>query len=298
MSVKKFSRYNYFKGLSHRLLLLCAIIYLLDFLMFGKLTDLFSLQPSLIANKMEFWRIFTFPFVPGSIEGVFLFVFTFFFIGPKLESKLRKNFFPIILIFLIFLQGTITTLIFWQSNFIFAGMEAISFFILVLFTFINLNKKITFWGFKPVKSIMLVALLSITWISAVAIHSTLSGNEILLKASTSLIFGIITGGITYLQTEFYKRSSKIKENLKKNLTRKKFDNALYDEESPAFVIKNETKIQNQNQNQTDEDLNHPQYKFIFSEQKLNDILDKINEKGKESLTNDEIQYLKDYSENL
>jgi hypothetical protein len=264
--------------------------------MFNKLTNLFSLEPSLVTNNMEFWRIFTFPFTAGTIEGVFLFVFTFFFIGPKLDIKLRKNFYPIILLLLICLQGTIITLLFGHSNYKFAGMEGLSFFVLVLFTLINLNKKITFWGFRPIKSIILVTLLSITWMSSVAIHSTISGNEILIKSLSNLIFGIVTGFITYLQIEFLRRSSKRALNIKKYSEKTAGNEEFQDEKTAVYIPQNEAKLSNQNS--FDQKYLNNENEFIFSEKILNNILDKINEHGKESLTEDEIKYLKEYSKKL
>jgi membrane associated rhomboid family serine protease len=295
MPTNKIYRRKFLRGFSHRLLIITGIIYLLDFLMFNKLTHLFGLEPQLVASKMEFWRIFTFPFTPSSIEGLFLFIFTFFFIGPKLELKLRKNFYPIILFFLICLQGTLITLIFWQSNLQFNGMEGLSFFILVLFTLINLNKKITLWGLRPIKSIMLVTLLSITWISSTAVHSIIAGNDILIKALSNLIFGILTSGVTYLQIEFFNLQKKLDKEKKINDI-ESFGKSLTGDITPAFVEKKENKASNFTLN--DNSFLSQNNEFIFSEQKLNDILDKINEKGKNSLTEEEINYLKEYSNNL
>ena len=43
---------------------------------------------------------------------------------------------------------------------------------------------------------------------------------------------------------------------------------------------------------------YPDSEEVYTEDRLNEILDKINERGKESLSPEELRYLRDYSRKL
>ena len=50
--------------------------------------------------------------------------------------------------------------------------------------------------------------------------------------------------------------------------------------------------------QEQEEMNHYEFEENLSEDRLNEILEKINETGKESLSNEELRFLDEYSKNL
>ncbi len=75
---------------SGKILIVIGIFYTLNFMMEGKLAELFVLTPSIINENFEFWRLLTFPLAPGSVEAVLLFIFTFYIIYDILALLIAK----------------------------------------------------------------------------------------------------------------------------------------------------------------------------------------------------------------
>jgi membrane associated rhomboid family serine protease len=256
----------------------------------GKLAGLFTLIPSYVSNKSDFWRLITFPLAPGSYEGILLFIFTFYFIAPKLEELLNNNFFPFFLLLLIFLEGLLHTVIFWKSNIPLAGFEGLSFFILTLFTMISPNKQVKFWFFSPIKLIYLTSIVILSW-GIIKLFSILSPstNYIIYQATLTSGFGIISGLLIFVQIYFLSRFYKKKqippvidipkpEELKMALhSHSGFDRYSSHLDDDYYEMSNDPEM---------------------NEQRLNEILDKINEHGQNSLSNEERRFLIDYSKKI
>ncbi len=286
-------------SISHCLVLIMLPLAIANVFLNGKLTQEFSLIPIKVINYLELWRLITFPFSGGSIETILLFALTFYFVAPKLEQILNKSLYLLLLFLLICLQGTLQTLIFWKSELAFAGAGGISFFVLTLYALLNLNKSITFWRYKPINSLFVSFVFTFIWIIGLLIHTSFTfQREVYITNFPDLVFGLIAGGLTYIQIIFAKKvisDDKVKnEPLSKLMPSPPIED---DSEMDFALVDKEGKIE-QNSIPRYDLPTYDEKEMVFTEDKLNQILDKISEQGKNSLTLSELLYLKEYSKTL
>jgi membrane associated rhomboid family serine protease len=280
---------GFIKSISFGLLFASTLVYIIDIVTGGKLTSLLALQPSFVLGKMEIWRLVTFPFVPGSPVSFMLFFTTFFIFAPRIEEILSKPFFIALLFLITVVQGTALTLVFWRSPLTFAGMEGVSFFVATLFAFITRGKKTYIWLFKAIRTSLFILMIFILWGTSILIHSLITQNNMYLVTGSLLaLSGIIFGFLTYLQVKLSKKF------LLSHLERNNIEIPKPEELTPALIQQNGLKRLNRS---LKEESSYYE-ENIFSEDRLNVILDKINEYGKDSLSPDERKYLEEYSKNL
>jgi membrane associated rhomboid family serine protease len=255
----------------------------------GRLSSLLSLQPSLVFH-LEWWRVFTFPLATDSIEGTILFLFTFFIFAPKLEEIFRSWLYPLILFLIVFLQGAILTLLLWNCIITITGMEGLSFFVLTVFTLINIKKKLVIFNKYFIRTFMFSLGMFFLWFTLLFFHSVAIGDyRLIFEGVYSCVFGISTGLVFYLQIRYTKS---IKPQEQPTSREPNHDIPKREELSYAVMANNELRRFNKNlREELAKDEGSPQY----SEDKLNEILDKINENGKESLSPSERKFLDDYS---
>lgn len=280
----------YIEKISHRILLLGSLIYIINYLFDGVVTGLFALNPSLILNEWEIWRLFSFPFSMNSLEGFLLFVFTFYIIGPKVEQYIGRFIFPFVISLLVILQGIVLTLFFWKDDIAMGGMEGLSFFVLSLYSLLYFGRKSDFSSFRSNKSRMMVSLVAFAWVTVLLVRSYMTGDtDILLTNAVSAMIGFVTGFLLFIQLKMLK---KVSRNSRENIPNINIPKP--EELSMAMIAQRERrKYQNEQEEQ-----NFQEYDFTFTEDRLNEILDKINEQGKDSLSPYELQYLKEYSRQI
>lgn len=278
---------------SHRILTFVLVIYALNYLFNGVLNNYLALVPSLVVDNLQLWRVLSFPFATPPIESIVLFAFVFYFIAPKIESLLPRRFYPILLSLLVMLQGVISTLTFWKSSYVFTGMDGLSFFVMFLFALLSINKKTLPYWFNPLRTGLMILLSGSLWTAALLMHSYKSGDNFIITGSAGALFGILYACATYLQILFASKKSKKNDQL--GLPP---DISIPSPEELKYALAgiNEKRyLQNSGDDIIDKDS---EVGFVPDEDKLNEILDKISESGKESLTPNEMQYLKDYSNSI
>lgn len=284
---------------SHFVLIIVLGVYLLDIIMGGRLSSLFVLKPTLVIENSQYWRLFTFPLAYDSIEGIIFFIITFFIFAPKLEDIFQNWLYPLILSLIIFSQGTLLTLIYWKSDTMLHGLVGVSFFVLTIFSFVNIKKRLVIFQKYYIHTITFTVIIAVTWFLLVFVHSAiLKSYSLITEGIYSAIFGLSSGFIVFLQSKYTKN---IIHNNKGNV-KKKGDLLVPSPEelSLAVIANNELKKVNK---QLNEDLianveQESTFDILSQEEKLNQILDKINEKGKDFLTPEEKQFLDDYSKEI
>lgn len=282
--------YKQYNVYSKRILLLFLMAYLLNFLMEGQLAGLFLLIPKSLTSNYEFWRLITFPLAPGPIADTLLFSFVFYIIAPKLEEYLSNGSFLAYLVPLIFLQGIVYNLFFWQSSTPLTGMGGISIFVLTLFTYANPGKRVKLWFLPPLRTIYLFLLTLFVWAMLLVLNMYSTTDAVLMHGVFVSAFGIATGSLTYLKIYL----------LKLFMSRRDKDDEIdipQPEELKLAMI-SEKKINTYQQEAAEEDYEFDKEHEEFNEEKLDQILDKIYEYGRESLTPNEVRFLKDYSEHM
>lgn len=270
-------------------LFVTGLIYLVNFLMDGRLDGVLGLVPSAVFEKMEFWRIVTFPFSYGSFEGVMLFAVVFYFFGSKVEQLLPKGILPALLILLIAMQGIAMNLIFWNSSYSIAGMEGIAIFSLTLFTLTHYRARVKFLSFPSFRGSAAVLLIFSAWILAKAVNSLLFGNSVIYIATANIGFGFFTAMLIHFQIRFLNKMAA------KRKAERKVPMPDPEELSLAMIANREMKKYYQQQS---DDVFLDDFDFELTEERLNEILDKISVSGQESLTIEERKFLRQYSKNL
>ncbi len=285
---------------SHFLLIIILSVYLLDLIMGGRLSALFELKPTLVIENSQYWRLFTFPLAYDTFEGIILFIITFFIFAPKLEDIFQNWLYPLILSLVVFSQGTLLTLIYWKSDIMLHGMVGISFFVLTIFSLINIKKRLVIFQRVYLHTVAFSLIITLTWFALIFIHSAMiKSYSLITEGIFSAIFGMTSGLIIFLQSKYTKNLI----HLNKVNSRERDDLKVPSPEelSMAIIANNELRKVNK---QLNEDLVSTNIKkeiipdLISSEERLNKILDKINEKGNESLTSSEKKFLEDYSKEL
>lgn len=273
---------------SKKILLFTGLIYLIDYFSGGYLSEILALKSQSVIHNFEFWRIFSFVFAPGQIEGLLLFAFAFFVIAPKLEELIKKEFFLLFMFVLILLQGTIHTIVSWDKNIILSGFEGVSIFVLVLYTLLNLKQKIKFLMLPQISIITLTLLTLVAWITLKYLSYKAYGLNILLAGVSSFSFGTVMGILTIFQLRIVKTLLYRKNIIQRKVIEKPLEEKM--------------KVLNQSVKESyDGELYDDFNEYIandLTEQRLNEILDKINENGTESLSSSEIQFLEEYAKSI
>jgi membrane associated rhomboid family serine protease len=263
----------------------------ISYLSNGESYNLFVLNPSSMILHGELWRLFTFSFLPNSIEGIILVAIVFWLIAPELETKFQTKKFVLLTFLVIALQGAIFTLLFWNKNVTVAGAEGIAFFILTLFMFLEVTNKNN-WPIRINRSLHFVVFIPVVWFASVILHNTFSDNIALSNSIISAAYGIIFGGIMFVQMKAVKHIINPRRQTTNPVnvpTPEELIGSLSMQKESSY----ETHFEEDYENDFPQDIEE-----YFSEERLNQILDKINEYGKDSLTPDEKLYLKEYSQYL
>jgi len=277
---------------SYYFLALTFFLYLFNYITDGAIALRLSLDVYAVSIGSEYWRLFSYPLVSSSYEGNLLFFITFYLFGTKLEMIFKRRLYALLLVLLVFLQGVLLTLYFWGNHYKFQGMEGISIFVLLFFTFLNFNKKLSFSVIKYMRVYLLTALMLLGWALSVSIHYSYTGDaSIIVQSAPAFIFGSALAIAVFSQiriTQMVKGYNHIQNENEFRIHRP-------DELSLAMVSQNE--IRKANQANTHQRLDEYE-EFIPDENRLNEILDKIIVGGSASLSESEKAYLKNYSNNL
>jgi membrane associated rhomboid family serine protease len=181
-------------------LIIIGIIYFINFIYSNVLPDFLSLSPNDVIKNLSLWKLISFPFAPNGIESVVFFAFVFYFISSKLETYIEGLRYPLWLFLLTLLQGCILTLVFINSNVVIAGMDGISFYVLVVYSLLRSKDKINFLNFPPLPILAFSMLIGFLWFGLKLVNFSTTGNESqILSAIGSSLFGITAGLIHYLQ---------------------------------------------------------------------------------------------------
>ncbi len=251
------------------------------------------LIPENVIELNQWWRTLTYPIIIESIENIFLFFITFLIFAPKLEETYHSIMFPVVIILNIFLQGIILSAIFFNENMIFNGMVGINFFIITNFLFNNYKSNVVLFNRYTMPASFFVTFLVFFWLSAIfGKYVFFNEKNYLIQNLSMSSVGIIFGIFTFLQDKF----TKSKES---NISSKKIkvDNPINPQELLLTTIANkELKKVNEKLKEVLDDK-FKEVTSYYDENKLNQILDKINLFGYDSLNQDEIDFLKNYSKN-
>lgn len=286
------------KSISFSRLFLTFLIFFHIFFYFlgsDELNKLLALNPHLVIYEIQIWRLFTYPLISLSIAEVFLFIYSFWVLGPKVENCFRKNFFLFSLIIFIFLQGFLTTALFGKEKFYLVGTEGLSFYLITLYYLIYF-RIISQYETLPLRNMVQTALVVFFWLMAASLDSFIYERNTLVNSFAFAIVGIFIGGLSYLQNRSFATELIQQRYRDFVLFRKKLEE--FDED--LNEIESKTLTDESKHSGTESVVVHEikQISIPFTEENLNKILDKINEKGKDSLAPEELEFLIEYSKKL
>lgn len=293
-----------------------GIYFFLPIVIFIALNNIFGLDitPYLVLNPQtllqtnNFWTLITFPLAEDSFIDFLFFGIVFLLYYTLLQSIYRKWFFFIFFALFTLLQGALFTLIFWNNNINFHGLSAISTFIVVVISLLYAKERFVF-GRLPIIKVLHINLILVL---AYLLYSTpvfFEGNysEIVSFASP-LVFGAVVGLLFCLQIYLYntyflpKQRIRSLNEIKQLLTQAResvqsLESSLVPQHSETEQAKIQPfgakfeKISRTNKLSVSDDP-------AENEEILNKILDKISEKGMVSLTQNELEILKQISSKI
>lgn len=282
-----------------------SLFYLFNVISNYAFVDFLSLQPKVVLEQLNLWKILTFPFAINTIDSFILFLFSFHFFSEKLEKIIGSIRYSIWLLILNLILGCLVTLLFWNSTFHFAGLDSISFFVISLYmmlkpkSYINISKLRIY----VMPSVLLFLMI---WISTKILAYGLNDMTMAINTLTSFLFGITSSLLIYFQIRIYtdKRDEKAIVNESKTSSEKEEDLEYLSaiKEKNASYLYNTEKISHDSVSDLSEHYDYTNYGIskdpIINEERLNFILDKINDKGQDSLTVSEKKFLYYYSKQL
>ncbi len=272
------------------------------------ITSVLALNPKNLLKTNSLWTLITFPLAENSVVNFLFFSTIFLLYYPLLQSIYRRWFFPVFFALLTVLQGAFFTLAFWDSDINFIGLTSISTFILVVVSFLYSSERFAF-GKLPVIRVAHINLIIAMAYLAFSIPIFIEGNTTkIISFAAPIVFGMIIAIIFYLQIYFYnnyflpKRRIRSINEIKQLLTKAResvqtLESTLVthqtEPEQPKIQpfgnrfekIAKSNKIMVSDDPETNEEL-------------LNKILDKISERGIESVTANELELLKQLSSKI
>lgn len=278
------------------LILLIIIVNIFNIRFNGLLFNTLSLNLTQIISNAEYWRLLSYPFVFNTWESGILFSIVFSISLPNLERFLGRSLYVILLLFSI-LFALLLTIIFISNPIIFGGLEGVSFFVLTLSWLLKFRNKL--FPNKPIY--FLIEVLSLfVWLCFKSFILLNSGIIVVLPSIVISILGTGSAFLVYLQINHIikKNVRKSKEiQAKKNKIQadailEEISIAMYANEKFRSLISSNEVLPKETQNTIN--LNDD----FHNEEILNNILDKINIYGKDSLTKEEVLFLEEYSKSL
>lgn len=287
---------NFYKDPNFHVSKVILSLFLLTHIVFyfvdKEITFYFALNPQRVINDIEIWRLFTYPILSLSIAEVVLFLFAFWLIAPKIEYYiLSKSILVLSFVVYIPLQGILSTLLFARENVYMVGTEGLSFAVITLY-FLIFYRIVYQYQDVSLRLLIQTALVVFFWIMAASLDAYIYQRPTLINSFGFAVSGVILGIISY-----YFAKPIVKELMEIRIDEYKRFRQVFLE--PIEKYQSEIGNSNSNNNEVDDlislELGNQDQPSEISEERLNKILDKMNEQGKDSLTIEEIKFLENYS---
>ncbi len=256
-------------------------------------------EPYLSSGSLDFfagndyWKAITYLLIQPDAGSLFLTIFTFMLVSPFLENLLTSKYYAKLLLVFSLFQGIAVPLFFFlakQYQIVITGADGLSIFVLTLFTLLNPGYSVAIGKYK-IRTGLLTTTTFMTWLFVKTPGLIVGDWNMLMPMIAFSVIGFVAGVVSYVV---------LREDNKQDDYDIEFEDIdlvmpKLEELKPALISQ---QMKNQKENETLENqiefTNNPRE----DEENLNMILDKINDFGKESLTIDELDFLKEYSNHL
>lgn len=278
-------------SLSRKILIASVIMMILAF--FGVAHGISSatmLEPLLVYPGLQFWRIISYP-IGLSWLGLILAVITFSIPGEEMETMLGIKQFGLLLVLMTLLVGLMHMALYFGGPQILSGPANMAFFVLVGYVYLYPHSEVQVIFFLRLRSWVLLALFGAILLAVTV--STAATFKDLLGFFSGGGFGLLLGAC-YFHARFQKYPFLLKpiRTVERMAGITKFTPTA---RKPAPVqrrtaTQQPVRVRIPFQKQTVREMS--------DEERLNMILEKINEKSINALSEEEKKFLRDYSGRL
>ena len=272
--------------------IISAVIFLVDGFVGGIIANYLVIDAKMISGEMQLWRFATYPFVYGNIANAFIGFVALYYLAPQIKKILNKGVFDFAFSFAVFFMGMIMLMLNFNSpNTTVFGVEALSAFVLALYALFNRKKDKRFFKSIRLNRTALPVFILAGWAMLYVLETGAMGldSNIISPSPAMLGIGLIIGFLGHI--------------VLKNET-KEFNLDIFQpytmperrslEPTPALIDKYKS-MEMQKPQPQEETIVYSEEDHEQNEEILDDILDKINERGFESLTEEEKEFLKIYA---
>jgi membrane associated rhomboid family serine protease len=286
---------------SHRLLLALSIVYVVNALaLHSMLTPWLALIPAETVSRWQYWRFLTYPF---AIYGwaILPASFVLYFFAPEVEHMLSARKLMLTVLLFTLLHAVIYTPLMLMANAPLGGPQALSLMILTMYIYLYPSGEASLFGIIPVRATVLLAImLGLAFVTPLLFPPVNALDFIHVFADE--LFGVFAGLLfSYL---YFGRSSE--EPLFARFgggtsSQERSLSATSRRTTPSAAPVGFTSLQGSDLTKP---ISTPLAESAYDddgeldEDRLNEILDKINEKGQASLTNAEKKFLQEYARKL
>ena len=273
-----------------------------------EITSFIALNPKLLIQNNSLWTLITFPLAENSIFGFLFFSIIFLLYYPLLQSIYHKWFFPIFFTLFTLLEGSLLTLIFWNKDINFQGLSSISSFILVVVSLLYSKERFVFGRLPVIKVSHINLIIALSYLALNIPVFVGADSSQIIATSAPILFGAIVASLFYLQIYIYNKYILPKKRLQSlNEVVQLLTKARESVQSLESTLVAQTAEHNQPNikpfgNKLDKISRSNQIIVSddpeMNEELLNKILDKISERGIESLTQNEIDALHQLSSKI
>lgn len=277
---------------SYYFLFLVLSIYFLDFITGNRLSDIFVLNTLEVSNYNNLWSILTYPLKFTSSASLVLFVFVMGLISKNLETIYKTRVIPIIYLLIILSHGVVFSLINVDTESFLSGTDGISYFILVLHLLLNKEYRVNVFTFDLNINKLFVGVMIGMWVFSQSLNYFAFNQNHVLNSFFLAGLGTTNALIVYFQLRLIKRFSK-----KKNIPKIDEANQYNELEHSLATISESNKKLNQTKPAYEETSLFSNNPYI-DEEIMNNILEKINDSGFSSLSENEQRFLEEYSKRI
>jgi membrane associated rhomboid family serine protease len=285
---------------SHRILLSLGIVYFVNIALRGMLTQWLALMPFSAVGGGQYWRFVTYPLAANSFWEMLSTSAVFYFFAPEVERIISPRRLLLTLGVFVVVHGLTYAPLLWVSSMPLSGTTSLALFVLTMYIYLYPSGEVSLFGLIPLRATMLLGIMFVVAIAGSLI--SLSFNPIaIIHAFADEGFGIFFGFLfshlyfgkfSSSSSEFSLFRKKVPPTQSTTLRRATAASTAPVGRSAAIAADAERRAAAAQQ-RTDDDDDTP-----LDEERLNQILDKISEKGQSALTPNEQKFLKDYANKL
>jgi len=276
-------------SLSRKILIGVVIIWVMHLLTNGVLVPFLLMNPVAVVRGLELWRLVSYPLVPGFF-GILSVLIAFSVPGEELEQMIGTKQFGILLLMVVLTGSLLHLVLFFDEPVMMSGIGNLAFFAFVGFVYLFPHSEVRLIFFNLRSWVLLAAM------SGILLALTLA--RLGAPASVWYFFhdgglGLVLGG-AYFHTRFQKYPFLLRP-IRSVERMAGLGRPTSGPHRPAPARRG---APTQQQVRVRIPFQKPAPREISDEERLNLILDKINEKTYDALTEEEKRFLQEYSGKL